>query len=88
MTNFLVAESLRQADNTASIDWGWERTGNDTWKDCKGETVRYTGSFENIRGHRDVTIYYGYGWWRNNALRHIEDYAEAHGWKKGVATLA
>ena len=39
--NFIVAESLRQASNTAEIDWGWRRIRNDEWETPAGERVRY-----------------------------------------------
>jgi hypothetical protein len=65
MGEFLVADNLRQADNTASIDWGWRRIRNDVWLRPADETgpeaeVKFLPFPYDLCGHRECVVHVGW----------------------------
>lgn len=77
----IVAKSRPQADLTAVIDWGWERTA-EGYRDRDGNRVRYASRIEHFYGLPigEVTIYQGYGWRDNPELKDLERWAAQRGW--------
>jgi|WetSurMetagenome_2_1015567.scaffolds.fasta_scaffold00191_51 hypothetical protein len=66
MIEFLVADNFRQADNTASIDWGWKRTRNDAWLRPADETgpeaeVKFLPfPYDDLCGRRECIVHVGW----------------------------
>jgi len=74
---FIVAANRYQAGTTAEIDKDWRRSGQDTWIDDDGETVRYAPDSDYLRGRGSCVIYLGYGWEDNPQLRGLFELAGA-----------
>lgn len=68
--HYICALSLMHADNSASIDWGWRRTGAYKWVNKLGEEVRYLSRLQQLGGVRGCVLYLGYGWRNNRDLGH------------------
>lgn len=65
-TNVLIAKSIRHANDTATVDWGWQRYkrgGRLGFLDDNGEFVIATSRCESLRSLRPgAKVYLGYGW--------------------------
>jgi hypothetical protein len=84
---FIVAASRRHADNTAAIDWKWERGPNGTWIDNHGDRVRYVSELHQLYGYARgaAIVFLGFDWFENDRLRGLRqlcqerDYRCLHG---------
>jgi len=71
MTSFLFAGSLKQAQETAEIDWELTSIGTDTWETDEGEFIVYAYSLDAIFKHQKrPKIYIAHG------ASERKDYAE------------
>lgn len=82
-THFIIAKTVRDAENSASIEWGWELTRDRGRLGAiapDGNFAMFVTSAEALRGiPPDRTIFLAWRCWDVRGLGDLLDYHEARG---------
>lgn len=82
-THFIIAKTVRDAENSARIDWGWELTRDRGRLGAiapDGNFAMFVTSAEALRGRpTGGTIFLGWSWADVRRIREALDYHEARG---------